>query len=169
MQKKIERSSPFIDPLAYKNNSYFHGAFNVYSNKATHTLHIVGDATNPAFIKGVEAPYREWHNTKRYVYKQGRFFTASKAQTLKKNLGVKLNPMTRGGEESRIYGFFEEWSPIASDDDILIYGRDQSNKARVVFAEENFADWLYKNFKTQINEIIYDAGLEILRQSEHFD
>ena len=157
--QKVQPVSPFKDKAVY-NTAAYHGKFWTNKNVNSQLLFIYGISPNPMFLKGAKAPFKLYHNTKQYkFYYKSNFMTLSKAQTLSQSIGVKTkNPF--GDNETGSYGFYTTQPRCGWER--LIFGRAKNGQAYTAYTEESFADYLYKNFKSEIDEIIIDSGRFIL-------
>ena len=111
-------------------------------------------------MKGAKAPFKSYHKTKQYkFYDNSKFITLSKAQTLSQSIGVQTkNPF--GDDKIDSYGFYTALPRWGWER--LIFGRAKNGQAYTAYTEESFADYLYKNFKSEIDKIIIDSGRYIL-------
>lgn len=157
--KTAQSQSRFKDPAKY-NREPFRGKFWLNKNYFAQIINLYGISPNPAFIKGVSAPFRKWHNTNPYVYNaDDKFFSAKKAQSLTPAIGIKTKESYYRGSETKLFGFFT----ASMNGKKLIFSRNADGKASVIYADESFADWLYTHFRKDIDDIIYASGVEVLQ------
>ena len=157
--KKIQPSSPYKDKAVYNRGS-FEGKFWTREDTESGLINIYGISPNAIYIKGANAPLNKWHNTKKYVYfgfKRDKFYTASKAQTLSKSIGIEH-------KSGKVKGFFAgEFRQIGGGKK-LIFGRNEFDRVSVIYAKDSFADYLYKYHFDEIERLIFESGMRILNK-----
>lgn len=159
----IQPSTPFLDKPKYDPRKRY-GKFWIKENKQDNALYLFGIAPNIARVKGFNAPINQWHSTDKYNVYFGEtksFRTMSKAQTVSES-SLPHKTLYYGDREAESLGYFG----AVKDGKAFGFARVAEDKAAPVYYIQSFADYLYNNFKNDIDDIIINTGFELLQSIE---
>lgn len=163
-------NSPFTKVGAF-GASPFQGKFTTNYDAEKGRVNMWARVPNLMFIEGISAPYHKYYKTKQYTFfnagHEGKsntgFFTTNKAQVL---AGAQGSDKYFFDSKSEPVGFFTaKPKTIPGGNKGLILGRSVKGDASLVYYYQNYAEWLYDNFKNSINKIVEVSKNEAIRRA----
>lgn len=151
--------SPFLDRPSVKSDLN-KGRFWIRADFKHDSITMYGIAPNAGRLKTFGAPVGKYHATKPYRFKYGkRWVTFHRAQDVSASVGLDIKQPYYGGSPVHVTKYF---GIKASGRGAWAYGRTNDGEPVRVYAEDSYMDWLIKNHRAAIDEIIIEAGRDVL-------
>ena len=151
--RNIAKSSPFLDKPQKR-------MFGIRNSKDGQSLTIYGSSPNAGRMKTFNAPTDKWKKVRRafHFYGDNGWRTIHKVQMVRTSAGTDIKDVPYFGTSERP----EKYFGIKKGRVKLAYGKTDSGIALPVYAENSYPDWIMQNHRDEIDNIIIEAGREVL-------